>query len=262
MQVIHCDDAQSDALQKAVASLRTASNVAALTGAGLSVGSGIPDFRSPGGLWTVFNPDEYATLEVFYENPAKAWKLYRALGKVLIGRQPNEAHLALACLEEVGLMKGIVTQNVDNLHQQAGSEIVFEIHGEHQRLQCLKCGHLEQVRDEHFLEETIPHCPQCQFPLKPNVVLFGEPVRDFDEIERFMAECDLLFVVGTSAQVYPAASIPLMVKQNGGMIFEFNQEPALGFDYYSGVSTLTDYFFHGDVRETLPLLTRALGDEQ
>jgi len=245
-------------LDEAVDVLLAANHSAALTGAGISVGSGIPDFRSPGGLWTVYAPDEYATLEVFYANPAKAWELYRALGNVLIGKTANGAHSALAELEQREILKGIVTQNVDALHQDAGSETVYEIHGDHQTLQCLGCRYRELVSREHYHSQNVPLCPRCRFPLKPNVVLFGEAVRDFDQIEAFISHSDLLLVVGTSAQVYPAAGIPQSIKQRGGVIFEFNQEAALSVDRFSGISSITDYFFHGDILQMLPMLMTAL----
>lgn len=248
MIIITPDDSRQELL-KAAAVLRAARKPAALTGAGISVGSGIPDFRSVGGLWSIYTPDEYATLEVFYENPPKAWELYRALGKVLLGKEANGAHVALAELESKGLLSGIITQNVDNLHHQAGSRRVYEIHGDHQHLQCLQCDKLEPVRKEHYHMDTIPRCDQCAFPLKPNVVLFGEAVRGLEEIQNFIADCDLLLVIGTSAQVYPAAGLPMTVKQNGGMIFEFNRDQVLGE---------TDFFFHGDVVEMLPVLSRAV----
>lgn len=241
-------------LADAAALVRRSRRTVALTGAGISVGSGIPDFRSPGGLWSVFAPDEYATLEVFQRNPEKAWKLYRALGNTLLGKVHNPAHRALAELEERDLLAGVVTQNVDNLHQQAGSRVVLEIHGDHQHLQCLRCSHLEAVVEEHYRMSDIPHCPACSAVLKPNVVLFGEPVRKMDAIERLTAGCELLLVIGTSAQVYPAAGLPLAVKHRGGMIFEFNREQALGRDRFSGASLITDYFFEGDVERTLPML--------
>lgn len=251
-------DASRDSLSEVLAVYGAAKKPVALTGAGISVGSGIADFRSPGGLWSVFAPDEFATLEVFIRAPEKAWELYRALGCELIGKTPNAAHRALAELELNGLLDGVVTQNVDNLHQQAGSRIVLEIHGDHQHLQCLQCGGLIPVTDEHYQGKTVPLCPSCKYPLKPNVVLFGEPIRSFVEIETHLADCDLLLVIGTSAQVYPAAGLPVMVKQNGGKIFEFNQEPALGFERLDGTGGITDFFFCGDVVLTLPLLTRAL----
>ena len=255
MKVVSPDNREY--LQEAVDLLLSARYPMALTGAGISVGSGIPDFRSPGGLWSIYAPDEYATLEVFYRNPAKAWQLYRALGRVLAGKRANRAHLALAELEREGVLRGVVTQNVDALHQAAGSRTVFEIHGDHQNLQCLKCQHAEPVIAEHYQGDTVPLCPYCCFPLKPNVVLFGEAVRDYERIELFISRCDLLLVAGTSAQVYPAAEIPLRIRQRGGLIFEFNTEAALGVDHYSGISRITDYFFHGDILSTLPMLQAA-----
>ena len=247
-------------LQEAAELFRAAHCSAALSGAGISVASGIPDFRSPGGLWSVYAPEEYATLDVFYQNPEKAWELYRALGMVLLGKQPNDAHRALAELEQKGFLQGIVTQNVDGLHQAAGSKRVYEVHGDHQHLQCLSCDYKTPVVEDHYHLTAIPLCPDCQAPLKPNVVLFGEAVRDFHHIESFMSRCDLLFVIGTSAQVYPAAGIPQGVKQRGGIIFEFNHEAALGVDRFSGISMITDYFFHGDSARMLPLFAQAVNN--
>ena len=246
------------AMNEAAAALKKANKAVALTGAGISVGCGIPDFRSPGGLWTHFAPDEYATLEVFLADPFKAWKLYRALGAILAGKEPGAAHRALSDLEGMGLLEGVVTQNVDNLHQSAGSKTVFEIHGDHHHLQCLECGALEPVNEEILKNDDIPRCCGCGFPMKPNVVLFGEPVRRMGEIETFLQDCDLLLVIGTSAQVYPAAGIPHQIKRNNGVIMEFNREPVLGLDHFTGISTITDYFFHGDVEETLPDFCRTL----
>lgn len=253
MRVI-AQGASAQLYAEAATRLRAARKPAALTGAGISVGSGIPDFRSPGGLWTIFSPEEYATLEVFIRNPAKAWELFRTLGKVLEDKQPNAAHRALAQLEQLGMLHGIVTQNIDALHQQAGSSRVFEIHGDHRHLHCLQCGESIPVAVSHFRTTEIPRCALCGYPLKPNVVLFGEAVRDLDAIHAFIADCDLLLVVGTSAQVYPAAALPAMVRQNGGSIFEFNRETALG-----GPSRSGDLFFQGDVVHTLPALAKACG---
>ena len=253
MQVIRPGSPDLGTLADAAAMLRSARNAVALTGAGISVASGIPDFRSTGGLWTVFSPDEYATLEVFYRKPAKAWELYRALGQILLGRTPNPAHRALAELERQGLLQGIVTQNVDNLHQQAGSTRVFEIHGDHQHLQCLHCGTLVAAEAAHYRGAAVPLCARCAFPLKPNVVLFGEAVRHLEAIQDLIAACDLLLVVGTSAQVYPAAALPAQVRAAGGRLFEFNREPALAASGHNKA----DVLFLGDVVHTLPLLVRA-----
>jgi NAD-dependent deacetylase len=253
MQVIRPAGTPPEALTAAAALLRSARKAVALTGAGVSVASGIPDFRSAGGLWTVFSPDEYATLEVFQRNPAKAWELYRALGRTLLGRSPNLAHRALAEMERQGLIQGIITQNVDNLHQQAGSTRVFEIHGDHQHLQCLHCATLVAATADHYQAAEIPRCPHCASPLKPNVVLFGEPVRQLEAIHACLADCDLLLVAGTSAQVYPAAALPALVRDRGGRLFEFNREQALSATEHGQV----EFLFLGDVGRTLPLLLRA-----
>jgi NAD-dependent deacetylase len=242
---------------EAAALVKGARKVVALTGAGISVGSGIPDFRSPGGLWSVYSPEEYATIEVFRRDPAKAWQLFRALGRVLIGKKPNSAHLALAELEAMGCLAGIVTQNIDNLHQQAGNRRVFEIHGDHQHLQCIGCGTCLAFAPQQYQASEIPLCPHCQGPLKPNVVLFGESVRDLEAIHQFVADCDLLLVIGTSAQVYPAAGIPSLVRQNGGCLFEINREMALP-EYGPGrLPGKSDWFIAGDVVRTLPRLVKA-----
>lgn len=238
-------------MPEAVNLLTSSRNAIALTGAGISVGSGIPDFRSPGGLWSIYSPDEYATLEVFLYNPEKAWKLYRELGRGLIGKKPNAAHMALAEFEQNRILNGVITQNIDNLHQLAGNQYVFEIHGDHQHLHCIDCGYVEPVEERHYQMKDVPRCEECQTPLKPNIVLFGEAVRKLDEIQMVVQHCDLLLVIGTSAQVYPAAGLPSMVKANGGMIFEFNLEPALG-------QGITDFFFEGDLGRSLPGLRNAV----
>jgi len=240
------------AYREAASLLKTANKAMALTGAGISVGSGIPDFRSPGGLWSDFSPEEYATIEVFLRQPAKAWELFRALGNVLVGKRANAAHHALAELERRGWLQGVVTQNIDNLHQQAGSSRVFEIHGNHQHLHCLQCGAIVPFVPDHLHTTTTPRCAACDFPLKPNVVLFGEAVRDLDAIHACLADCDLLLVIGTSAQVYPAAALPALVRQGGGRIMEFNREPAL-----RNLTGRGDFLFQGDVLHTLPALVAA-----
>lgn len=245
-------------LAAAVAAFRRASSAAALTGAGISVASGIDDFRSPGGLWTVFAPEEYATLDVFRRNPAKAWLLYRAIGQSLLGKKPNPAHETLAELERRGLLRGLVTQNVDRLHQAAGSRRVLEIHGDHLHLQCLRCGQTTPVTDDHYLLPEVPSCERCSYPYKPNVVLFGEAVRDFDRIEELLTGCDLLLVIGTSAAVYPAAGLPALVKDRGGLVYEFNRQPALAAEGGRGRRPLVDFFFQGELSRTLPLFGQAV----
>ena len=260
MQIITSPD--DTRLAEAADMLKNSAKTVALTGAGISVGSGIPDFRSAGGLWSVYSPDEYATIDVFMTNPRKAWELYRALGNTLLGKRHNPAHRALAQLESAGMLAGIVTQNIDNLHQQAGNDVVLEIHGDHQHLQCLQCEHLEEVGDHHYTADSVPQCPACSAYLKPNIVLFGEGVRSLAEIEELIFGCEVLLVIGTSAQVYPAAGLPTAVKQRGGMVFEFNKEQALGGAVFGGASVITDWFFQGDVVKTLPMLYEAVNGKQ
>ncbi|MCK5516963.1 MAG: RNA polymerase subunit sigma [Desulfobulbaceae bacterium] len=236
-------------LSEATECFRSASCPVALTGAGISVGSGIADFRSPGGLWTFFSPDEYATLEVFLHNPEKAWQLYRKLGRSLLGKKPNKGHQVLADFEENGFLSGLITQNVDSLHQAAGSSKVLEIHGDHQRLHCLQCGNIIPVIKDHYDVGDVPECQLCFYPLKPNIVLFGEPVKNLDKIHSMISACDLLLVIGTSAKVFPAAGIPERIKQQGGVIYEFNRDQVLSH---------SDYFFEGDLGITLPLFRDAV----
>lgn len=222
MKLITTHDQQN--LEAAIRRFLQARRIVALTGAGISVESGIDDFRSPGGIWSIYPPEEYGTLSAFRRAPEKSWKLFTALWKGLEGKQPNRAHRVLATLERCDLLEGIVTQNIDNLHQLAGSKNVLEIHGNHQHLQCLKCGEVSHPPADLFTAKDLPTCPQCNSIVKPNVVLFGENVRCMEEIDELVANCDLLMVIGTSAQVYPAAGIPEQVKMRGGMIYEFNIE--------------------------------------
>lgn len=259
MKIIKAGKEQAS-LKEAAKKFTRARCAVALTGAGISVASGIADFRSPGGVWTIFAPEEYATLDVFHKSPRKAWQLYRELGKALVGKKPNQAHQVLAGFEKKNLLQGIITQNVDNLHQAAGSSNVLEIHGDHQQLQCLQCDTLIPVTIEHYNKTEIPTCAHCQVPLKPNVVLFGEAVRSMDRIEELISQCDLLLAIGTSAQVYPAAGLPSLVKDIGGLIYEFNQQPALSSHGYDSNSSISDYFFEGDLSVTLPLFNRAVFD--
>lgn len=248
MKTIIPESGEKD-LGEAVRRYRKARQPVALTGAGVSVASGIPDFRSPGGLWSVFPPEEYATLSAFREDPERAWRLYRALGETIRGKEPNPAHVALAALETAGRLGLTITQNIDGLHQAAGSKRVVEIHGDHRHLQCLSCGHIEEVREERVAGGAVPRCPTCNTPLKPNVVLFEEPVRGMDEIQAALRRCDLLLVVGTSALVYPAAAIPEAVHARGGLLYEFNLEETI---------LTPDYLFRGPASATLTIFAAAV----
>ncbi len=248
-------------LEEAVRNFKKARNVLALTGAGVSVESGIDDFRSPGGLWSKYPVEEYGTIDVFNKNPQKAWKLFKVLGKGLTGKKPNGAHIVLAELGKLNFLKGIVTQNIDNLHQDAGSETVVEIHGDHRHLQCLGCGDLTLADGAAMESDTLPTCNHCSTILKPNVVLFGEEVRCLGEINSLLHHCDLLMVIGTSAQVYPAASLPEQVKGMGGLIYEFNKVETVLTRGRMGRGPTCDYFFLGNASTMLELfLEYLIGD--
>jgi NAD-dependent deacetylase len=222
----------------------------ALTGAGISVDCGIPDFRGRGGLWSKFDPDEYATYDVFIHNPAKAWSFYRELGRNLRGRVPGPAHRALAALEQAGLLDGVVTQNIDGLHRTAGSRTLWEIHGNYRELHCVNCGHREAARDQHLEDGPPPACLQCRRPLKPDVVLFGEIVRDFGEADALTKDCDALLVIGTSGTVYPVAELPRQIKRRGGLLVEFNLEA-------TPLSPYCSFLLPGRVDETVPTFVAA-----
>lgn len=245
-------------LDEAVQTFRRAKKAVALTGAGISVESGIDDFRSPGGLWTKYPVEEYGTIDVFKRNPEKAWDLFRVLGRGLMGKKPNRAHLALAELEHSEFLQGIVTQNIDNLHQDGGSKNVIEIHGDHRHLQCLGCGDLTRIDDSMLSDYSLPRCRHCDEVLKPNVVLFGEAVRHPDEIAYLLHGCDMLLVIGTSAQVYPAAALPSQVKQMGGLIYEFNKIETVLTRAEMGGGVKSDFFFEGSAGTMLTLFQERL----
>lgn len=219
----------------------------ALTGAGISVDSGIPDFRSPEGLWQRYAPMEYATIEAFNRNPEKVWAMLRELSELLRRAEPNPGHRALARLEELGLLDGVVTQNVDNLHQRAGSRNVVEFHGNGATLRCRGCGSsLDAERARKLL--PVPRCG-CGAVLKPDVIFFGEAIPS-EALRRSneLALCaGVVLVVGTSATVTPASLIPLLAQQADAALAEFNLEP-------TELTSSCEFVCHGNASDTLPAL--------
>ncbi len=194
----------------------------ALTGAGISVESGIPDFRSRDGLWSRYDPMEYATIGSFRANPAKVWKMLLEMDDLLTRARPNAAHLAMAELEKRGIIKTVVTQNVDSLHQRAGSVNVIEFHGHNRSLRCDRCG-LVYSRESVSLEKLPPACA-CGDPLRPEIVFYGEDIpHDAYRLAMVAAQrCDLMLIVGTSAMVVPASYLPEVAKRRGAFIVEIN----------------------------------------
>ena len=215
---------RDDLIKKTAGVIHRSNKVVAFTGAGISVESGIPDFRGAGGLWEKYNPSEYATIEAFHANPQKVWMMLKEMGSLLESSRPNPAHLALAELEKMGHVRSVITQNIDNLHQDAGNKRVIEFHGSHRKLVCLSCGRL-YGREEVDLEVLPPRC-RCTGALKPNVVFFGEPIPwgAHLQAQQEAKDCEVMLVIGTSAVVFPACDLPAMAKQNGATIIEVNLE--------------------------------------
>jgi NAD-dependent deacetylase len=201
----------------------------ALTGAGVSTESGIPDFRSPGGLWARFDPLEYGTIEAFRADPAKVWSFYAPRFAMLATAEPNAAHRALAELERRGLLEAVITQNIDLLHERAGSRNVIEVHGSIRTSTCPGCGAsypLEEVLAR--LEHTeVPGCDDCGAVLKPDVVFFGEllPEAAIDRAVELARRAQLLLVVGSALEVYPVAGLPLETLGAGGEVAIVNRGP-------------------------------------
>lgn len=237
--------------EKAAAVIKKSKALIALTGAGHSVESGIPDFRSPGGLWDRFDPMEYAHIDSFRRNPEKVWELVFALRKITDNAKPNAGHNALARLEEIGLLKAVITQNIDNLHQAAGNKNVIEFHGNASVLECLDCGSSYRS-DEIKIENKAPLCLKCGRILKPGFIFFGEMIpRDaLLNSEQLAGASDAILVVGTSAVVHPAAGIPYRAKQNGATVIELNLERTVL------TSSITDIFLQGNIITTLPRLVK------
>jgi NAD-dependent deacetylase len=211
--------------------IRGADSVVALTGAGISVPSGIPDFRSPGtGLWENVNPMEVAHIDVFRRDPARFWHFYGERFQTLEDKRPNRAHEALAVLEQAGLLDAVITQNIDRLHARAGSQELIEVHGTIAHSSCLGCGNryeLDDVRSRQAADGgRVPRC-DCGDPLKPDVVLFGEylPVDALDRAERLAAQADLMLCIGSSLEVYPVAELPTVTLAAGGQIAILTQGP-------------------------------------
>ena len=202
--------------------IKKSKNMIALTGAGISVESGIPDFRSAGGLWDKYDPAIYASIYSFKNMPEKVWDMIFDLIDITDRAKPNKAHYALAELEKMNLLKAVITQNIDNLHQESGSKNVIEYHGNAKNLVCLSCSARYSVSEFEISKGRIPHCESCGKILMPSVIFFGEniPQNALHESQKFAETSDVVLVVGTSAVVYPAASIPRIAKGRGACIID------------------------------------------
>ena len=199
--------------------------IVALTGAGISAESGIPTFRGKDGLWNRYDPMELATPEAFRRDPRLVWEWYDWRRQLIAKAEPNRGHLILARMERSFKDFWLITQNVDGLHQRAGSKRVIELHGNIWKVRCLECGR-EYYEYRTPLEEIPPRCTECGGLLRPGVVWFGEslPTDALEEAYNLSSEADIFLVVGTSAQVYPAAELPLIAKRMGARLIEVNPE--------------------------------------
>jgi NAD-dependent deacetylase len=195
-----------------------------LTGAGISTESGIPDFRSPGGIWAEYDPLEYATIDAFLADPAKVWDFYGKRLALLGSAEPNDGHRALAELEDRGWVRAVITQNIDRLHERAGSRALVEVHGSIRTSSCLDCGTVVPVAEVAALL-PVPACPNCGRVLKPDVVMFGEllPEAAIARALQLAAQAGLLLVVGSSLEVYPVAGLPLETIAAGGTVAIVNR---------------------------------------
>jgi NAD-dependent deacetylase len=223
-----------------------------LTGAGISTESGIPDFRSPTGVWRKYDPMQYATIEAFRADPAKVWDFYAMRLAALSEAEPNDGHRALADLERHGWVDAVVTQNVDGLHQRAGSRNVVEVHGSIRRAVCTGCD-ASIPSDEIPGLLPVPRCARCGNVLKPGVVMFGEllPEAAIDRAVRLASEAALMLVVGSSLEVYPVAGLPQETQAAGGSLAIVNRGP-------TQLDRDADLLVDGGAGETLAALSRAL----
>jgi NAD-dependent protein deacetylase/lipoamidase len=229
----------------------------ALTGAGMSVESGIPPFRGPGGLWTKYGEPPMNGFQIFMADPKKAWqeRLSRQNDELfgpLRTAKPNPGHVALAELESIGVLQFLITQNVDDLHRQAGHKAIAEIHGNWKLIRCLECT--SRFKSEEInLDVLPPPCPRCGGLLKSDTVSFGEPIPAdvLSQCAEHSAHADLVLVAGTSATVYPAAGFALEVKERGGRLIEVNL-------YESEITKMCDLSLRGTTGQVLPRLAQAV----
>jgi NAD-dependent deacetylase len=233
--------------------LHTAAHVVVLTGAGVSAESGVPTFReAQTGLWERYDPHELATPEAFHRHPKRVWKWYQWRRALIRNVQPNHGHLALVQLAQHVPRLTLVTQNVDGLHQQAGSQDVIELHGNIHRSICSTEGTLARAEDVDEQGERLPRCKRCGSLLRPDVVWFGEalPRAALSAAVSAVETCDLFFAVGTSALVYPAAALPPMAAERGAITVEVNTER-------TPITRLVNYHLQGRSGVVLPALLRA-----
>lgn len=238
--------------EKLIQTLKLAKSVVVFTGAGISAESGVPTFRGEDGLWKKFKPEELANFDAFMRNPELVWEWYKYRKQIIHNIQPNPGHFAIVELEKLFVNFAVVTQNVDNLHREAGSKTVYELHGNIMRNYCIDC--LTEYSDELiFSSSQVPRCNACRGMVRPGVVWFGEllPQDQWDAAEKASSSADVFISVGTSGIVYPAASLPYIAKHHGAFIVEVNPEP-------TPITDIADKYLKGKSGEILPVLVEEI----
>ncbi|MGY5863525.1 MAG: NAD-dependent deacylase [Candidatus Thorarchaeota archaeon] len=237
-------------LQAAADIINESRYLVALTGAGVSKESNIPTFRGKDGLWRNYDAMELATPSAFEKNPKLVWEWYTWRQGLIAECNPNPAHITLVKWEESGILKSLITQNVDGLHRRTGSQNILEVHGDLWALKCISCDYKGRLQAP---ASGIPPCPQCDKHLRPDVVWFGESLDSgiIGQVYAELEKADACIVIGTSAVVYPAASFPLIVKQRGGRVIEVNVEP-------TSLTPVADVHLSGKAGELLPTIDRIL----
>jgi NAD-dependent deacetylase len=239
-------------IKQAAKLIQEATDVVAMTGAGISTPSGIPDFRSPeSGLWGKDDPYTVASIHSFRQNPQYFFDWIRPLAPLFLEAEPNPAHQALVALEKNGKISAVITQNIDDLHGKAGSETVYELHGHLRQVTCIRCYEVQDADSifHQFLEDGLIPKHHCGGVLKPNVILFGEqlPAREFVAAQMAVKEADLMLVAGSSLEVAPASELPEFALDNGLKLIIINNQP-------TGLDGEADLVIHADVAEILPLI--------
>ncbi|MGB9021839.1 MAG: NAD-dependent deacylase [Candidatus Bathyarchaeia archaeon] len=235
--------------------LKHVKRTVALTGAGISAESGLGTFRGRDGLWSRYDPAVVASIESFNQNPRKFWEFARDIGWKFLDAEPNAAHIALAELAAMKHLNCVITQNIDGLHQRAGSKDVIEIHGNIERVDCTMCATTyatERIIDS-LIQQDVPTCQRCGGTLKPDVVLFGEeiPKKTLAEAVKKVGSADVLLTVGSSLEVYPASSFPELAKKSQAKLISINMERTRWDDF-------SDYAVHGSAAEVLPRIVQAI----
>ena len=221
-----------------------------LTGAGISQESGIPTFRGPEGLWRKYDPMILASSSGFNENPKLVWEFYKYRQELIYNCTPNQGHRAIAEFQKIK-NSHVLTQNIDGLHEKAGTKNIVELHGNILRMECTECNYQEKI-EQRIDQPLPPFCKICKSILRPSVILFGEALNTdtWKKAERLSSDCDVMFIVGTSLNVGPVNQLPIYAKRNGAILVEVNHEPTAIFH------EIMDYSIQGSATEILPCLLR------